>query len=646
MKLKFLFLGMFAAAAMISCNNEGIDNGPVIENGVTLSKGIPTYVALDLPKQANTRAGVSSLIGHPDEKNIGNVAVFVYKMDAAKNIFPENYAYVGANTPPVILKTTDGTKKVFLALNVGSGTAAANNFFNLDLGPANVLGEGASGFTTTFQNLNNTLWSNGTSGYNFAKQTTPTTVEGSSNGLIKTLAGGTASFTQGLLIAPTGTPNAGRYYLMSNWDNDIDDINGVNDYKSTCVFTFSEDIPKSNHDGTGSTTSVADGTAVKDKNHVKITVQRAVAKATMKFSSTISLHTDGFSYLTDGNDTDKGYFTPWGRTVATEPGIFAAGNINKEASIFQKFDNSSVADDNYGFITCDPIAIGGNDEWYANFDNIRVFGTGKSYRNNNYVSTVRTTMMNSTQGGDPNSYKLGTDTIYLTENAQSWAYGKQDNSTYLVVGGKYSPRHFISLIKQANVVTNAPILFYNNVTPTGTELPGDIIYGSDYAAVNYNTTPASNDTLYYHIGMKLFIHGKANLANYYAWILKQDTSGVGSSIDPITSLQINPVNDTKVTRAINADFSAGTLMSYYQGNCFYRIFIKDDKATLDNEKVLVRRNHVYDVTIAKILGPGIADPDKIIIPGENVLPVDTYIAITIEIQDWHKVNQSEDVDNK
>ena len=644
MKLKFLFLGMFAAALMMSCNNEGIDNGPVVKTGddeIVESKGIPTYVALDLQKdKVNTRAGQNALSGHIDERNVGNVAVFVYKMDVAQNTFPENYAYVGSLVaPPVLMKTTDGTKKVYLALNVGSGMAAAANIFNIDLTPANIPTEGAA-FATPFNTLNRVLWSNETAGYAYAPVTTASGVS-SSNGLIKSLAGGTTTFTKGLLVSPLASAanDPDRYYLMSNWDNPNHDIAGTSDYESTCKFTFAADIPK---------TSAPTHT----DNAIKISVQRAVAKTTLKFSSSIVIAGDGYSYLSDGNDTDKGAFKPWGRTSNSTPGIFAAGNINKETSIFQKFDNGSVSDDNYGFINCHPDSTGGNLAWYTNFDNIRVFGADSTLgygRPGNTVSRVRSTMTLGTQNPlDSNSYKMGRDTVYLIENAQSFPAGYHDNSTFLIMGGEYIPRSYISTIQQAAVVTNPPIIACNGATiPSGTPA-GTVIPGVEYSQIVWPAASGvSADTLYYHIGMKLFFYGKANLYKYYAWVEKKDTTSndpASGRYGPGTSP--SPETDGGVIAAINADFKAKVLVSYFQGNCFYRMFIKDDNAVRNNESVLIRRNHIYDVTISKILGPGIADPNDILIPGQPVNPVDTYIAITIEIQDWHKVDQFVDVDGK
>jgi len=634
MKLKLFFLGMFAAAFFMSCNNEMIEDGPANSKDIVESTGKTTYFSLELPKKAPTYAGESILKGHADESNVGNVGVFIYRMDIAQNTFPENYAFLATATTPVTLKTTDGTKKVFVALNIGQ--SVTTTFFGPALTAATIPDEGDS-YSVALNTLNRIIWADGITGWD---DTAPAG-ESSSNGLILALAGGNMVFANGLLALNASTPvigdaaATGRFYTMSNWDNtEPDTVPGsMPEYVSTCQFTFLADIPKD--------TAIAGL-----KNAVTISVQRAVAKTTLKFASSLEYPAaGGFSYLSDGNEGDKGFFTPWNAN-ATNKGYFAAGNINKETTIFQKFDNGSVSDDNYNYINCDPGAAGGNTDWYINFDNLRVFGTGNLYKTSGNTVTNVLNAMSGSQGTEANSRQLGVDTLYLTENAQSFPAGYQDNSSFLVVGGRYNPRRWISSLQQASVVTNPPIIACNGeAIPSGTP-SGTIIPGTDYALVPYpgSATGVSADTIYYHIGWKLFFYGKENLYKYYAWVEKKDTDTPNTpptSYGPGTNP--NPETSADVVDAINLDFSNKTLVAYFQGNCFYRIFINDINAARINERVLVRRNHVYDVNITKILGPGIADPNDIIVPGKPVLPVDTYISITIEIQDWHKVTQDEEV---
>ncbi|MDR0835991.1 MAG: fimbria major subunit, partial [Tannerella sp.] len=64
-------------------------------------------------------------------------------------------------------------------------------------------------------------------------------------------------------------------------------------------------------------------------------------------------------------------------------------------------------------------------------------------------------------------------------------------------------------------------------------------------------------------------------------------------------------------------------------------------------KILVRRNHVYQVNITKIKGPGIGDPNDIIDPDpkepEPIEEADTYVTVEIQIMKWHIVAQETEV---
>ena len=656
MKFKFLFLGMVAAAAMMSCNNDvigtGVDDDP---NGFKPSTGATTFFAVNLPDKANTRAGESAIIGIPDEKNIGNIAVFVYKVDVGGNMNPENYAYVSTNSTPILLKTTDGTKKVFVALNVGLGTTSSPYLVDYSTMTTTPSGEGAT-YGVSFNALNRPIWAlPGSTPATAALEpgwstTAPTSgTLSSANGLIRALAGGTATYSMGVLnVAAVTTSSGSRLYSMANWDNTETDTIYTTpftpSYKSTCQFYFYPDIPKS---------QLASGTSPSPngiKNSIEITVQRAVAKALLKI--TAPNYTDGIAFVTDGEDDDKGAFTVWNPTGApsTDRGVYSVGNINKVTTIFQKFTSGSVSDDNYTLLTCEPGTSipAANLAWYQNFDNLRVFGTSMNYRTDPRsssftVSSVKANML-AAQGAYNNYNKLGSsstvaDTVYITENAQEYTSGYHDNSTYLIVGGQYAPRYFISDIQQAQVVTNAPIVAYNNRTiPAGTG-PG-VVVGKElayaYAPVGYASSPANMDTLYYHVGLKTFFKGKLNVEKYYAWVLNNTQGTYTGSWSTADAALLQGL--------IEADKTANLLVAYYQGNCFYRVFIADkDPQAKMNERVLVRRNHVYDVQISKIIGPGIADPNDILIPGKPVLPADTYIQVDIKIQDWHKVSQDETV---
>ena len=637
MKLKLFFLGLFAAAFFMSCNNE-IDGGSVPnDDGVVASKGIPTYVSFNLSptKIPGTYAGTSPDQGFSYEKKLsGDAAVFVYKWDGT-NANPEAFAYLASGgiadqaTDNVILKATDGTKKIFVALNIGGpASGSGGTFFDDAVVDDETLADEGAAFATSFSTLNRAIWTDGVDNWSATAPVAP--FEGTANGLIRAFAGGSFTNTNGLLRgeeeATPGTLYTNAYFLLSNWDNNRrDSITGGPSYPlvpgqhaNNCIVTLKPDVPK--------TDALAE-------NNAHLYVQRAVAKVWLEFDPSIALAGTPWTYVSDAADStgSKGRFIPWGASTSTGQGFWALGGLNKVSSVFQKFTTGSVSDDNYAYIS--PTTQ--TDDWYKNFDNTRIYGTGKLYGSAT-VMGVRDTMIKA-----GNSSRLGAEYQYATENAQSYPAGYRDNSTYAVVGGQYVPQFWVSKITQAKVVTNDPMIEFNNGIggagiPVTDSVSGGIYRGPEYAPITYTSSGSSSDTLYYHAGYNIFFYGRDNIAKYFAWVQKRGTAAENESL--------TPESEAGIITEINNDITAGALIQYYQGNCFYRVFITDYNAELSNERVLVRRNHIYDINITKILGPGIADPNLLITP-DPVLPVETYLAVTIEIQQWHVVTQEEEVKN-
>ena len=640
MKFKSLFLGMLGAAVLVSCNNDVIDNPtPGSDNGIKASTGADTWFSVQLPDdKPATYAGTTTHAGLTQEAlPKGDAAVFVYKWDGI-NANPESYAYIPSGyalANKIVMRVKDGTKKLFVAINVGEPTA---NLLSTTLPAAGTTVDLGAAWTTTVNDLNKVLWSTTAA----TATTTAPTDEGVADGLVKAFAGGAFSNAAGNLN--TTAVGATSWYVMANWDGSNPDSleNGSSSYLPSTIHNFEENIAKADVTGAGAT-----------KNQAKVYVQRSVAKVGLG----ISAPTASAGVYEAGTDSGNfGRFTPW--SVGADQ-VWALGNINKESTVFQRFTGGSVSDGNYGFIPCLPA--GSNTNWYVNFDNTRVFGTGKKYGveaglpAHNSVLSVRTAMT----GANNKSTKLGlgASTIYqyATENAQAWEAGKHDNSTYVIAGGVYQPRYWISDLQQAAVTTNSPYTATNGATILTTAPAGTKFNGTDFAAVPYpagNGTGIDADSVYYHTVYNVFIYGKQNLFKYYAWVHKKDTDTPGTPDSPVAvggvdqwgpGTSTTPSTSGHVAQAINADFGEGKLVAYFQGNCFYRVFIADKTAKLSNERVLVRRNHVYDVDITKILGPGIADPNDILVTNKNVLETDTYLAITIDIQEWHKITQKEEV---
>ena len=642
MKLKVFFLGMFAAAALMSCNNDVLIDGPDGPNRGLEGTGESTHATFNLNFKGGkgTYAGSEEFSAEARETAVADAAVYIYKWDGA-NMAPEAMAYLTAGSAlgelgspeSVTLMVKNGWKKIFVACNIGHTPAPAllvanGGAFTTAIDTGVVLG-------TNFSALNQILYSTATN----VALTAPAsgTVNGGSAGLIRALAGGSITQASGVLFSTTAyssTTGSESFCLMTNWDGPDDLNTGGYDYPSKCLFELLPNI--------SAATSKAGG-----QNHVEIGVQRAFAKISLRITADNDIPSNSATapYYSSEEDGSKGRFTPW--TNSSSESIWSLGGINKSTRPFQVFagTQSAVASPNYALATGDTIfslTPTTSDLWYDNYDNTRVFGTTKVYyTNSNTVANVKTTM--ETAGNNlalsPANAGTGTPAVpfnfaMCTENGTEFPQ-LHDKGTYVIVGGVYAPKNVLTDLDQSGVTTNAPEKGWNGATPvvnvssTGYDV-------NTYFGLTYGATGSGTDTLYYLVAEKVFIFGTENLHKYYAWELQLDKD----ETDPY-----NNVN-AAVANAINIAKTNNALFGYYLGQCFYRVWVKDPQAALTSsaqDEVLVRRNHVYDINISKIKGPGIADPNSIIKPGEPIPELDTFVTAEINILDWHKVNQDAEV---
>jgi hypothetical protein len=198
-----------------------------------------------------------------------------------------------------------------------------------------------------------------------------------------------------------------------------------------------------------------------------------------------------------------------------------------------------------------------------------------------------------------------------------------------VFAGKYTPTKYISAVNSAKGIT------------WGTGNPV------------YTTTPADKDTLYYVQNTDttgVFIWGKGALRQFVGWYIL----GTIATYDPATNPSSAPevaaaglIQDYIENLMITNGNVPAKLQAYWQGYCFYRIFIRDRDESLGQNIVSIRRNHIYSVTISKIKGPGISDPNDIIDPHpeepEPLEEAETWVTAEINIMKWHVVSQSDEV---
>ena len=637
MKLKLFFLGMFAAAAFVSCNNE-IDGDGRIDDPNIVGESTSATFSLDFNK-ANTYAGEDVIGATGYETSVNDASVFVYKWDGA-NMTPEAMAYLpvgnlGTSPHHLTLMVKNGEKKIFVAVNTGNTfksllpkalTTAAFTSTVVDTGVvSNTL------FTVLNRYLEATTTGVDTTSNLVTPTTTGTTISINANGIIRTMAGGSIVSSNGVLYSTQTSPTG--FCLMTNWDgpNDVG-LSGAPTFQSNCYINLAANV------------TAAQSQVAGNSNFISIGVQRAYAKISLRITADNNTTNTTASYVgpyySSEEDGSKGRFAPWTGTGTAN--IWALGGINKRTYPFQVFGGTqnAVASPNYLMSTQDSILTASpltSDRWYDSYDNTRVFGTTKVYTTAaNTVTNVKTAMETATNNLalSPADGAVGNLLFAMcTENGTEFPQ-IQDRGTYVIVGGVYSAKNVLTSLLQAGVTTNPPDKGWNNVAAVaGVSNTGFDVAANIYATPAYTT--GRNDTLYYLVAEKIFIHGLDNLAKYIAWELQIDK-------DNGSPLETDPLIAARIALYRNAQ----TMLSYFKGNCFYRVWVRDTKAAQSSspqDEYLVRRNHVYDININKIKGPGIGDPNQIIIPKKPLPELDTFVTAEINILDWHKVSQAQEV---
>ena len=624
MKLKVFFLGMFAAAALLSCNNDVIDDGNQNPWG-NVKEGIPVYASVSFKVfgAPNTYAGTIERPATADETTVLDVAMYVYK---SAGLIPEAAVYaqtltINNETPTskevITLRATSGTKKIFIAANPdNSGALATGPYFTPTTGLNNFKNNSAFDFDG---GVNATLFTNATA-WNFAPTTATITTK--ADGLIRSLARGDIYGTA------AGNGSAGVYtgsvdMLMTNWDGPVDG-HPITPYPTTspnCEFVLVADIDSvTSQDNIG-----AAGPAV---NHFRIDVQRAFAKVSVRITADVanSTSTPAFpNFATTANFSNEqfiagdgkvyeGVFQPWAAADAGAA-IWNLGNINKETLPFQKFAGTQqlVADPNY---TATDDSIHQFSKWVTRYDNTRVFpDTITAYHPNPGLVTadVKRTMItanNFTTLTPANNASF--NYAYATENAREMRV-THDFGTYIVIGGRYNPAEIITGV-DVNTLGNAPAEIINGRDGAG-------VYGT--AGAPYSEQLLVTDEVYYIAKDGLFVLGLDVLMDYYARVLTGDKDG-----DP---------TDPTLVASVQQLIADKDIWLYKGGQCWYRVFINDTTSPL--EPNATRRNHIYAINITEFQGPGIADPNDILIPNKPITEADTYVTAYITALPWHEVEQ-------
>jgi hypothetical protein len=387
---------------------------------------------------------------------------------------------------------------------------------------------------------------------------------------------------------------------MSNWDGPEDNATSGTNYLSTCRFKLNAGV-SSDSSRTGAFVATDS-----PSNSLKINIQRAVAKVCVKEIIANVLNNAGTG-------------TSAGSLVLGATPKWAVGNLNTSTYPFQIWEGSGsnrvVKSTRYNETT--PILPKNNNSNFANkMDNSRWAGANADYLDQKLTVTgVRGTINNTSSN---QLFSTSADNYYVLVTENNNAQTSTHYSTFITFGGQYLPASYITAVNNLGTPTTA------TGTPTW-------------------SSGGEKDTLYYvsTFGNGLFFHGSTALAEYVKYALQiGDGTATPPKSDATTMAYIN-------TLRVKPNGGQAPMQSYYQGNCFYRVWIKDNVAVSAANKLLVRRNHAYQISITKIKGPGIADPNDIIPDPFHPVPIeeaDTYVTATVEIMKWHVITQSEEID--
>ncbi|MDR2148762.1 MAG: fimbria major subunit [Tannerella sp.] len=609
MKLKSLFLGMLAAAVFVGCNNENVVGGDPDENPILGGESTTATFDLRFYQAPQTFAHIPE----NEQTPAGDAALFIYKADGTPEamIYANNAEWTdddsNGNGGPdygnlstarkITVKCKSGDKLIYLAANLGDQLLIDHNYAGLAHTEANSwLGQDWS-LTPgiTMPNLNKAVWSLGATTFQIGAPVL-TNTPGVADGVILALANAGNPGAAGASVVQTAATPA---YLLSNWGDGAYPVNegGDNAYNSTVKFNL-----KPNIEALVSRATTPDASNANGKNALLINVQRSLAKVSVE----IQPGATGPNAAGGGSNTGTVFFAPSDK--------WALGNINMSEYPFQKFSGNSVQGTLFNETTPIWPAVS-NQNWVAKLDNQRWVPTGLSYADGGLdVMQVRNRI---NTGYTPNQLFGSGNRVMATENNHDSTWNHY--SSFVVFGAVYTPRTYVTGVSNVGNVTMSP------VNAAGTAL--------DYATLGI-------DTMYYvqsYGDSGMFFLGSTALQQYIAWsVLK-----LPATVDPLTDTDVDSV--LNVMRTSAHDDVQADLQAYYRGNCFYRVWIRDADGTTAQNKILVRRNHIYAISVLRFKGPGIGDPDDIIDPDEEkpepIEEADTYVTASIQIVPWHRVDQ-------
>mgnify|MGYP004621289071 FL=1 len=367
---------------------------------------------------------------------------------------------------------------------------------------------------------------------------------------------------------------------------------------------------------------VTNSSTTAEANPVNIYVERVVAKVKANLNTT----------TTTAEPFKLGDGTNW---EATKYGI-KVGTYNSTTDVYAVIDGWGVADEN-GTAKLEKQI---DPTWTDTSLGITTWSTS-DYKRSFWETSVAFTGTNKLVNHkftDYTSNAINTTTSYLytlpnTPTAAITSTNKYDNdlTKFLVVAHlKY---------QDGATWKNAEICHYKGIDYLGVENLKTQIANECGVYVQSATTPVT----YTKITKADITFTKSASAKDYQVVPKlvDDSKTYYVNTGTISA----PVYTTKTAADINTEFDKSPAQVRTEGKVYYFIPIKH----LGNANTLAEygivRNHLYNITLDKIVGFGtpVYDPDQIIDP---TVPVDenTYLAARINVLQWRVVKQNVDLD--
>jgi hypothetical protein len=188
-------------------------------------------------------------------------------------------------------------------------------------------------------------------------------------------------------------------------------------------------------------------------------------------------------------------------------------------------------------------------------------------------------------------------------------------ASFVLYSGQYKPNKYVTGVSNTGIVSESTA--FPTSWPTNNAVSGENNINTMYFVYSFGESG-------------LFFLGMNALQQYVCWV-DLNLGVTGLPTDAIVANRINALATT--SGSTQAD-----LQAYYQSRCFYRGWIRDSGGTTAANKILIRRNHIYYISVTEIKGPGIGNPIDNIDPNPG-LSADTYATAQIRIMNWHIVHQ-------